>query len=99
MIDCSYSIARLARQIVTWGAFSLVPALSAASGPPPVTVQGVVETINDVLREPFRKTIGGSTTATGIFPFSAGFIKHDIPVGAFTGGIVRAPRRGSRFRD
>jgi hypothetical protein len=86
MIDSASSVVRLVRQIVTWGAFSLIPALFAASDSntkvkEPTEVQGVVEVLNDVLREPYRKTIGGSTTAPGTFPFPGRFITLDVPVG------------------
>jgi len=48
----------------------------AASGPPPVTIQGVVEEINDVLHRPYVASNQNSTTGgTGV---STGF---DIPVG------------------
>jgi hypothetical protein len=59
----------------------------AAGGPPPVTVKepvavtGVVEVLNDVLREPYRKSTGGRTTATGTTPFPLHFIKFDVPAG------------------
>ena len=85
MIDSAHSIARLARQIAAGGFFSLSAILAASDSgakvKEPTEVQGVVEVLNDVLRVPFRKTIGGSTTAPGTFPFPGGFIKHDIPAG------------------
>ena len=53
------------RQVLTWVAFSLSPALFAASGPPPVPIEGEVtvkgtvdvEVINDALKIPFNRTI------------------------------------------
>lgn len=77
MTDSAHSIARLARHLVTWGAFSLVPALFAANGPPPVVVQGVVETINDVLRRPYART-NSSVLTDGQ---SIAFVSFDVPTG------------------
>ena len=71
MIDSAYPIARLIRQIVTLGAFSIAPALFAAGGPPPVTinepvtvrvtgpveVQGSVEVLNDALKTVFNRSM------------------------------------------
>lgn len=45
MNDFAHSSVRFARQIVTWGAFSLLPAMFAANGPPPVTVNQPVNVV------------------------------------------------------
>ena len=55
---------------------SFSPAVFAANGPPPVTIQGVVEEINDVVQRPYvASSQATAVSGTGV---SAGF---DIPVG------------------
>ena len=62
-------------------ALLFAPALFAAGGPPPTTVQGhvsvegVVEVLNDVLREPFNQTRQISATSS-----NAG-VSFDVPTG------------------
>jgi hypothetical protein len=64
-----HTVPRLTRHLVTWGAFSLLPAMFAASGPPPITVNepvavtvtgpvevhGSVEVLNDALKVPYNR--------------------------------------------
>ena len=66
------------RRAITWGAFSILPAMFAANGPPPVTVegsvsvngpvtvQGVVEEINDVLRVPYIVSRSGVSDGANV---------------------------------
>ena len=90
MTDSAHSIVRLARQMVTWGAFSLIPAMFAASGPPtvtvqgevtvkgPVEVQGSVEVLNDALKVPYNRRIQ-LTLPNGISSFDGSL--SGIPAG------------------
>jgi hypothetical protein len=77
----------LFRRATALAACVILPAMFAAGGPPPVTVNepvavtGVVEVINDVLRQPYRQSVGGSSTSPGFAPFPSDFIKFDVPEG------------------
>ena len=69
------------RRMLVVPAFLILPALFGAGGPPPTTVQGhvsvegVVEVLNDVLRQPYNETRQLSSTA------SSGSVAFDVPAG------------------
>lgn len=69
------------RRVLLVPAFLILPALFGAGGPPPTTVQGhvsvegVVEVLNDVLRQPFNETRQISATS------SNGSVSFDVPAG------------------
>ena len=82
MITSDHPASRLVRHLMTFG-LSLLPAIFAAGAPPsvnvsqPVQIVGVVETINDVLRTPFAKTISQPLTAGE----AQVFLNIDVPAG------------------
>jgi hypothetical protein len=66
---------RLSRLLCTLPGFMILPALFAAGGPPPTTVQGVVEVLNDALYQPYNESRQISATST------SNQVSFDVPEG------------------
>jgi hypothetical protein len=68
------------RQLIIPVFMTALPVMFAASGPPPLQVEGVVEVINDVLRQPYAES-GQDAASAGLFGTQAAQVKFDIPAG------------------